>query len=338
MILELQDDGRLEEEGSMGTFGTGPFSSDGALDFLEELAERPPAQRAEALERMFLLVKRRPDLLGRDFFADEVVAAAAIVAALLPGGRQFDERLDSLVENDIASDGRLGVPAPELASVALEALLFVGGPQGPWLQGWKNDTDAAEARDTVAALSQVLSLGGGGLDDLDVIWNEAVDYGADGEVPDGTPSGMEQLASLLRVYNSAMGGGLGFALEVNEPFRVRRAINAMRYFEFAEAADLLENVLDRSLNGESPDSSPPDDDFIDLMDGESVRRAFKAKVAQIPADFARGQGAESPVQLPGSDNSSVGPYRSGGSPAFPRSWSDLRAHEPAGVGGSGASG
>ncbi|MEU8330486.1 DUF4259 domain-containing protein [Micromonospora sp. NPDC048839] len=31
----------------MGTFGTGPFSSDGALDFLDELTERPPQQRAE---------------------------------------------------------------------------------------------------------------------------------------------------------------------------------------------------------------------------------------------------------------------------------------------------
>jgi hypothetical protein len=271
----------------MGTFGAGPFSSDGALDLLEELAERLPAQRAEALERMFLLVKKRPDLLGRDFFADEVVAAAAIVAAALPGGRQFDERLDTLVENDIASDGRLSAPAPELAGVALESLLSVGGPQGPWLQGWKNDTYAAEARDTIAALSQVLALGSGGLDDLDVIWNEAADYGADGEVPDGTPSGIEQLASMLRVHNSAMGGGLGFALEVNEPFRVRRAINAMRYFELAEAADFLENVLNRSLNGESPDSLPSDDDFYDLMDDETVRSAFKAKVARASTDFGR---------------------------------------------------
>jgi alpha-glucosidase len=37
----------------MGTFGTGPFSSDGAMDLLEELAGRPPEQRAGALERLF---------------------------------------------------------------------------------------------------------------------------------------------------------------------------------------------------------------------------------------------------------------------------------------------
>ncbi|GLW32661.1 hypothetical protein Areg01_55990 [Actinoplanes regularis] len=151
----------------MGTFGTGPFSSDGAIDFLEELAERPPERRAAALEHMFLFVKDKPELLGREFFPDEVVAAAAIVAASLPGGQQFDERLETLIENDLAPDARLSAPAPELASIALEALLFVAGPQGPWHQGWTSDTNAAEARDTVAALSQVLTLAGGELDDLE---------------------------------------------------------------------------------------------------------------------------------------------------------------------------
>jgi hypothetical protein len=73
------------------------------MDFLEELAGRPPEQRAEALERMFLLVKEQPDLLGRDFFADDVVAAA-IVAATLPGGRQFDERL--VIWNEAAGGQR----------------------------------------------------------------------------------------------------------------------------------------------------------------------------------------------------------------------------------------
>jgi hypothetical protein len=66
-----------------------------------------------------------------------------------------------LVENDLVPDGRLSGPAPEWASIAREALLFVGGPQGPSHQGWTNDTDAAEARDTIAALSQVLALGDG---------------------------------------------------------------------------------------------------------------------------------------------------------------------------------
>lgn len=125
------------------------------------------------------------------------------------------------------------------------------------------------------------------MDALNHIWNNACDYGADGETPDGTPPGIEHLAALLRVYNSAMGGGLGFALEVNEPFRIGRAVTALRYFGLAVAADFLEDVLNRSLNGESPDTLPSDGDFYDLVDDDTdpVDRAFRAKAAEVPADF-----------------------------------------------------
>ncbi|GAA2484806.1 hypothetical protein Ahu01nite_011880 [Winogradskya humida] len=64
------------------------------------------------------------------------------------------------MEHDLAPDVRLTAPAPGLATVALEALMFVAGPRGPWHQGWTTDTDAAEARDTVAELSRVLTLQG----------------------------------------------------------------------------------------------------------------------------------------------------------------------------------
>ncbi|GAA2711535.1 DUF4259 domain-containing protein [Actinoplanes palleronii] len=140
----------------MGTFGTGPFSSDGAMDFLEELAERPPEGRVPALTRMFLFVRDKPELLGREYFPDEVVAAAAIVAATLPGGEQFDERLATLADQELAPEVRLAAPAPDLAPLALAALKVVAGP---WHQGWTNPTDATEARATIATLSQVLTSG-----------------------------------------------------------------------------------------------------------------------------------------------------------------------------------
>jgi hypothetical protein len=152
----------------MGTFGTGPFSSDGAVDFLSELADRPAERRPAALERMFLFVKERPELLWREFFPDEVVAAVAVVAASLPGGQQFDRSLQTLEDDDLARDVRLTTPAPQLADIALEALLFVAGPQGSWQQGWTTVADAAEALDTIAVLSQVLAAQGGGSGGLDV--------------------------------------------------------------------------------------------------------------------------------------------------------------------------
>jgi hypothetical protein len=69
----------------MGTWGTGPFSNDSALDLLDALGTQPASQRRETLERIFFRVQDRPDLLGWKFFPDEIVAAAPIVAARLPG-------------------------------------------------------------------------------------------------------------------------------------------------------------------------------------------------------------------------------------------------------------
>jgi len=59
----------------MGTFGTGPFGNDGALDLLDELTGQPASQRRVTLERIFFQVRDRPGLLGWKFFPDEIVAA-----------------------------------------------------------------------------------------------------------------------------------------------------------------------------------------------------------------------------------------------------------------------
>jgi hypothetical protein len=121
--------------------------------------------------------------------------------------------------------------------------------------------------------------------DLNAIWNLAADYGADGDVPEGTPPGTAQLSYVMRVVNSAMGGGLGFAVEVNERFRVQRAIDGMRYFGLAELADLLTDVLDHDL--EDGYAEAQTDEFYRLVDsGEAgLGAAFKSKAATAPAEF-----------------------------------------------------
>jgi hypothetical protein len=267
----------------MAAFGAGAFSSDGALEFLKEVAKETPEQRAAALEHLFRSMKDQLELVGRAFLPEQVVAAAAIVAATSIGGDQFDERLQALAANDPAFDARLPTPVQGLASAALEALDSVADR---WRQARSKDTDAAEASQTIAALSQVLAHVGV-LDDLDVIWDDACDYGADGDVPEGTPLGIQHLASLLRIHGSVMGGGLAFALEVNEPFRVRRAVEALHYFRLAPAADLLDDTLGRSLKGEDSDSWPTGDDFGGLIDGDVLDSAFRAKAMAVPADFGR---------------------------------------------------
>ncbi len=255
----------------MKTSKAGPFSGDRAMNLLNEIAGHPPHERQAVLRRTFLLVKESPDLLS----PDEIVAAAALVAAVLPGGHQFDLGLPS--------DARLIPPLRDLAGSAREAYLLAAGP---WLRARTSGPAAAEAHDTIAALTQVLAHGHDGPDGLDLIWDEANDYGIEGAVPDGTPPGIEHLAHLMRVYNSAMGGGLFFALEANEPFRIRRAITALRYFAMTEAAAMLDDAL---LNSEDPDWDSDDIAFHDLVDGgtDLLGKAFRAKAAEAPADFAR---------------------------------------------------
>jgi alpha-glucosidase len=145
----------LDREADMGTFGTGPFSSDSALDLLDKLAGQHPDQRRQALERIFSQVRDDPGLLWRKFVPDEIVAAAAIVAAGLPGGEDIRQEL-----SDQAYDpNRLIVPAPgqELTTLALQALLVAAGPGGPWHQGWVDQQTAAGARQTIDRLTGILT-------------------------------------------------------------------------------------------------------------------------------------------------------------------------------------
>jgi hypothetical protein len=137
-------------EADMGTFGTGPFDNDGALDLLDELAGQPADQRRELLERIFFRVQDRPDLLGWKFFPDEVVAAAAVVAASLPGG----EGVRQMLADRGYGAGTILLPTadPELNASAWEALLFAAGRDSPWHAGWSDPETAAQAQQTTDQL------------------------------------------------------------------------------------------------------------------------------------------------------------------------------------------
>jgi len=138
----------------VGTFGTGPFSSDGALDFLDELGERVPDQRAGALGRWFAHMQANPDRLWKDYFPDEVIAAVALVVAALPGGKYLRDTAFAAFEE--AAAAALPGPAPELVVPARNALLTVAGSGGAWLRGWKDEDAQAEAQATVDGLLAVL--------------------------------------------------------------------------------------------------------------------------------------------------------------------------------------
>lgn len=122
------------------------------------------------------------------------------------------------------------------------------------------------------------------MDPIDQIWNHAIDLGVEDEVPEGTPAGLAALAHLLRVFNSTMGGGLLFAFEVNEEFRIRRAIAAARYFGLTELAtfweDLLLHIDEHRYLGSKYDA------YCDLIaGGDAIEAAFRAKLLAAPEDF-----------------------------------------------------
>src|SRR5260221_13039193 len=134
----------------MGTFGTGPFNSNGPLDVIDGLAELHGGQRREVLERMFLVVRNEPEQLERTVFPDEVVAAAAVVAVSLAGGTSIRQKLansgydaDAIVVTDAD---------PKLAASDLSALGRAPGRVGPWHAGWTSPDDAVRAPQTTEQL------------------------------------------------------------------------------------------------------------------------------------------------------------------------------------------
>ncbi|GHA10659.1 DUF4259 domain-containing protein [Streptomyces echinoruber] len=102
----------------MGTWGSGPFDSDTAEDFLDELKERSALQRLAVVENVFRSVVEAGGNSSSSVLPEEVVASAAVVAANVPTG-------SSLSWGEEYSGIREWLPkpiAPALASSAIRAL------------------------------------------------------------------------------------------------------------------------------------------------------------------------------------------------------------------------
>ena len=132
----------------MGTWGTGPFDSDTAEDFVDRLEDLPSAQRAERLRAR--LEKAVAD--GDDKLPGEVLAAAAVVAANLPAGRGLSwnedyEGIESWLSRDEAGD---------LAGLADRALELTFAPDGWYWASWSDAEDSEEARAVHGRLREVL--------------------------------------------------------------------------------------------------------------------------------------------------------------------------------------
>jgi len=85
-------------------------------------------------------------------FPDTVIAAAALVAASLPGGAD----LVDWDEFETGEGAALPDPAPQLAAVALDAIGVAVKPGGQWETSWVHEPDKVEAIQGLDRLRSVL--------------------------------------------------------------------------------------------------------------------------------------------------------------------------------------
>ncbi|WP_066953606.1 DUF4259 domain-containing protein [Streptomyces lushanensis] len=132
----------------MGTWGTGPFDSDLAADFVDELEGLTSQKVIEVLERAF---QRVTDSGARvdGGTGTEAVAAAALVASTIQGGRIVIDPDDGPRE-----------PLPQLPlalrSSAVLALQRVLQDGSELLTGWVDSADAAQWRHEVQQIAEAL--------------------------------------------------------------------------------------------------------------------------------------------------------------------------------------
>lgn len=134
----------------MGTWGTGPFDSDMAADFVDGRAGKSPEQVIEAMARAF---QRVADSGSRVDGGDgaEATAAAALVAAQIPGSQV-------VTDPDDGPSDPLPVLPPSLRPAARRALRCVLQDGSELAAGWVESSDAQQWRTTVQTIARALDV------------------------------------------------------------------------------------------------------------------------------------------------------------------------------------
>ncbi|SCE79697.1 protein of unknown function (DUF4259) [Micromonospora viridifaciens] len=150
----------------MGTWGDGPFDNDQAMDIIGELAEMEESERREHLQKLFATVldpSSAPADAEIPFWPKEVIAAASLIALVLPGGsvvfdpENSDDYGPEAEENadDEWLDALLPEPGGELIRLASEALQVVADPDSKWFTDWVCGDD--EEAEWLASIVRILS-------------------------------------------------------------------------------------------------------------------------------------------------------------------------------------
>jgi hypothetical protein len=132
----------------MGTWDVGPFDNDAAADWCGDLQEAKPARRPAMVRSAFTSVLDEGDAYLDSDLAVEAIAAAAIVAATLPGGAAITS---SYAPDFLIEGGGIEVP-DDVPALAVRALDRIVGDDSEWRELWE---DTEEAPSALAVLQQI---------------------------------------------------------------------------------------------------------------------------------------------------------------------------------------
>ncbi len=136
----------------MGTWDVGPFDNDNAADWCGELQDAEPGQRPAIITGALRQAAGEEGYLECPEAA-EAIAAAAVVAAALPGAEIVNS---AYAPNFLSNPAQLELPATTLA-LAIAALDRIIGEHSEWRDLWVDSDSEPEALAVITSLREHLA-------------------------------------------------------------------------------------------------------------------------------------------------------------------------------------
>lgn len=118
---------------SLGTWDVGPFDNDTAADWCGDLDDAAAEKRAALIREALSRVAEHGDEYLDSGDAVEAIAAAAIVAAQLPGGAG----IDTAYAPDFLLEGGTVEVAHDVPAIGVRALDRIVGDDSEWRELWE---------------------------------------------------------------------------------------------------------------------------------------------------------------------------------------------------------
>jgi hypothetical protein len=134
----------------MGAWGPGVLDNDGAIDFLDDLADADLGERAALIRRALQVAVDSDDYLEL-YEAEAAIAAAAAVAAARLGQDLADGDGDTVLA---AAD--LPSAEDEVRALAVKALDRVTGADSEWRELWEDTDELGTALSSIADVRSAL--------------------------------------------------------------------------------------------------------------------------------------------------------------------------------------